>query len=50
MGYLRTKKCKRCKKIGKVKCISNHKSFKGYICDNCNWAFTIDKVRKRTLE
>ena len=40
MNYLKTKKCKKCEKIGKVKMTSNKKSFRGYVCDNCNYYFS----------
>ena len=39
-GNLKTKKCKVCGKIGGVKDISNHKDWKGYICDKCNNYFS----------
>ena len=37
------KKCKICNKTGKVRNISNHKKFKGYVCDYCNNYFSIKK-------
>ena len=49
MEYLKTKKCKRCRKVGKVKLVDKRKSFNGYVCDNCNWFFIIDKKKKSPL-
>jgi hypothetical protein len=40
MEYIKNKICLKCRVKGKVKQISNHNKFKGFICDYCNKYFS----------
>ena len=44
--YLRTKKCKICKKIGKVYLYNNALAHRTYICDACESAYAESKHKQ----
>ena len=47
MKHLKTKKCKLCKKIGKLKIHNNKGKYIFYICDNCMSCYSIKKKKNK---